>query len=110
MVIAALTYVKNESRNVVNPENGNDLTLDTFRLTSVERQVTIVDVNAYDANGLVTPYIDISDNTVIRKNESIEIGLMSDYPNKGRQANLVFSFKIKETGETVSATYLISVK
>ena len=105
-----LPYNKVETLEVVNPLDDSEYLLDTFRLTAIEQQVTIHNVIAYDANGIVTPYMDIDDNTVIRDGSSLEIQLLTNYPDIGRQANIVFEFTIKETGETVSVSYLFSAR
>ena len=95
---------------MTNPLDDSEYLLDTFRITAIEQQVTIHNIVAYDANGIVTPYMDIDDNTVIRDGSSLEIQLLTNYPDIGRQANIVFEFTIKETGETVSVSYLFSAR
>lgn len=104
-----LPYDKNETRDVSRPSDESELLLETLRITTVEQQVTITDVRAYDANGLVTAYMTTADNTLVPKNGSVNIELRSEYPQPGRQANLLFEFTIKETGETVSLNYLLNV-
>ena len=105
-----LPYNKVETLEVTNPLDDSEYLLDTFRITAIEQQVTIHNIVAYDANGIVTPYMDIDDNTVIRDGSSLEIQLLTNYPDIGRQANIVFEFTIKETGETVSVSYLFSAR
>ncbi len=105
-----LPYNKVETLEVVNPLDDSEYLLDTFRITAIEQQVTIYNIVAYDANGIVTPYMDIDENTVIRDGSSLEIQLLTNYPDIGRQANIVFEFTIKETGETVSVSYLFSAR
>lgn len=104
-----LPYEKNETRDVTRPSDDEELLLETLRITTVEQQVTITDVRAYDANGLVMAYMTIADNTLVPKNGSVNIELRSEYPQAGRQANLLFEFTIKETGDTVSLNYLLNV-
>ena len=105
-----LPYSKVETIEVVNPLTDEELIVETFRVSAIEQQITISDVVVYDANGLVSPYMDVAENTVIRNGTNLEIQLITDYPDIGRQANLVFEFTIKETGEKVSASYLLSSK
>lgn len=105
-----LPYSKVETIEVVNPLTDEELIVETFRVSAIEQQITISDVVVYDANGLVSPYMDVAENTVIRSGTNLEIQLITDYPDIGRQANLVFEFTIKETGEKVSASYLLSSK
>ena len=100
---------KNETRDVTRPSDDDELLLETLRITTVEQQVTITDVRAYDANGLVMAYMTIADNTLVPKNGSVNIELRSEYPQQGRQGNLLFEFTIKETGDTVSLSYLLNV-
>ena len=50
-----------------------------------------------------------ADNTLVPKNGSVNIELRTEYPQSGRQANLLFEFTIKETKETVSLNYLLNV-
>ncbi|WP_338456371.1 PKD domain-containing protein [uncultured Alteromonas sp.] len=104
-----LPYEKNETRDISRDSDESELLLETLRVTTVEQQVTITDVRAYDANGLVTAYMTTADNTLVPKNGSVNIELRTEYPQPGRQANLLFEFTIKETNETVSLNYLLNV-
>ena len=103
-----MPFSKTETFEATNPMDGSELIIDTFRISAIEQNITIVDVQAYDANGLVNPYLGVTSNTIIRSGNSLEIQLIADYPDAGRQANLIFEFTVKETGETVTATYLFS--
>lgn len=104
-----LPYEKNETRDVSRDSDESELLLEKLRITTVEQQDTITDVRAYDANGLVTAYMTTADNTLVPKNGSVNIELRTEYPQPGRQANLLFEFTIKETKETVSLNYLLNV-
>jgi hypothetical protein len=81
--------------------------LDAFRLQAEGQSFTLINVSAVDQNGVVTPFIDgINESLVLLDGETVDFDLVSPLTG-GATAQLVFRFEIQETGETFQATYTL---
>ena len=79
-------------------------TLGKFKLEAIGDDFTITNVSAKDRNSRVSPYfVGLSNGTVISAGNSVNFKLVSPL-TRGATAELVFSFKVVETGETFLST------
>ncbi len=80
--------------------------LDTFKLLAQGQNFTITNLSATDANSKVVPFFTtITDGFKLADGVEVEFKLVSPL-TKGDTANINFTFKIQETGETFSASYI----
>jgi hypothetical protein len=80
-------------------------TLATFNLKAQGKSFTITNVSATDTTAKVVPYFSgISENLVIADGTEVQFALISPLTG-GSTTNLLFSFKVLETGETFTASY-----
>ena len=88
--------------------NTDNVIIETYKLQAIGQDFTIIDFYVDDYSNNVIPFISgIEEQMIITKGSEREFKLISPYKD-GVKVNLIYQFKIKETGQMFNTLYGIS--